>query len=366
VSNEEVLSFAPVDVSPAGLHVVGARPWVAGVVKKLAPQARVEHVEVTAMTVGTTTRLALHVAHDGPDNLPRRWFIKLPSLSWRARAITALPRLLSVEARVYRQLDAHWPVPVPQCLATGLSWRGNVVVLGDVAEQGASACATGESINNEQAYAVVNTLAALHARFWNTPELDGPLAWLGPALRRREDRLGSLLATPLMRAGLKAAGSRIPGELIPGLLHFARNRRRVMSTLCDGPRTLVHHDCHPGNLFFGSTGAGLLDWQMVRIGNPVGDLAYLLATALTPEQCVREQEGLIDHYVTMLARLGVEDVSLAWVREQVSLHLVRALEAMLVTAGIGGLMPDDAAMTYIERAVAAVAINDTLDRVQAI
>jgi aminoglycoside phosphotransferase (APT) family kinase protein len=56
-----------------------------------------------------------------------------------------------------------------------------------------------------------------------------------------------------------------------------------MRALALGPKTLVHHDCHPGNLFWTQSQPGFLDWQLIRLGEGIGDIAYFLATALEPE-----------------------------------------------------------------------------------
>jgi hypothetical protein len=59
---------------------------------------------VLSADVGTITRVRVAVEHNGPETLPRRWFVKLPSRSWRARCITALPRLLQTEVRFYQEV----------------------------------------------------------------------------------------------------------------------------------------------------------------------------------------------------------------------------------------------------------------------
>ena len=77
----------------------------------------ISNVEVLSVDVGTTTRVRLEVNHDGSLDVPKRWFVKIPSLSKRARIITALPQLLPTEIRFYNEIAASAPVNKPNLLS---------------------------------------------------------------------------------------------------------------------------------------------------------------------------------------------------------------------------------------------------------
>src|SRR5262245_13928190 len=98
---------------PAGLDAA----WAQQVVDRNLRGVRVARVSTEKVEVGTTTRVHLTVEHDGPQELPRRWFVKLPSASWKARAITALPRLPQTEVRFYGEVADHLLVERPRALA---------------------------------------------------------------------------------------------------------------------------------------------------------------------------------------------------------------------------------------------------------
>jgi len=258
--------------------------WAQRIVTHHAADATVSEVKVLSADVGTTTRVRVAVEHNRPETVPRRWFVKLPSRSWRARCMTALPRLLQTEVRFYREVTQAVPVRRPAMLAAqSRRGRGTTLVLADVTEHGAVPGAPGDALTVAQATAVVEQLARLHAPFWNSASLDHEYRWLAGPIRRWEDRLGTALAVPLMQRGLRRAGNAVPITLHAPAVQYARQRRQVMRLLADGPRTLVHHDVHPGNLFWQQSQPGLLDWQLVRIGEGIGDVAYFLATALTPD-----------------------------------------------------------------------------------
>jgi aminoglycoside/choline kinase family phosphotransferase len=328
--------------------------WARRVLADAAPGVVVRGVETRSVDVGTTTRVRLRVDHDGPQSLPRTWFVKLPSRSWKAWAVTALPRLPQTEVRFYNDVAQLLPrVTTPRVLAADSQiGRGFLLVLEDVTERGARPGSPGDALDAEQAGLVIEQLALLHASHWEHSDLDGRLAWLAGPVRRLEDGLGTALAVPLMRRGLDLAGDVIPRHLRHPALRYARRRRRAMRFLSAGPRTLIHHDCHPGNLYWQEGAPGLLDWQLVRIGEGVGDVAYLLATALQPETRRAHEDALLERYASALAAAGVDLPPN--LHQRYRAHLTYAFEAMVVTLAVGGLMDEAVISELVRRTAAAV------------
>lgn len=331
--------------------------WAQQVVDRHVADAVVTKVDVVAVDVGTTTRVCVAVEHDGPDTLPRRWFVKLPSLAWRAKMITALPRLLHTEVRFYNEVAQSVPLNKPICLAAQSRFGlGSTLVLADVAEFDGIASAASDTLTLAQAILVVEQLAHCHARFWNSVNIDPNYRWLAGPVRVLEDFLGTALAVPLMKRGLRRAGTLISSVLHAPAIHYARNRRSAMGFLSNAPQTLVHHDCHPGNLFWNKNQSkvGFLDWQLVRIGEGVSDVAYFLSTALSPEMRRLYEAELLIRYTQALADNGVADVDNAQLMQRYRAHLVYAFEAMIVTLAVGGMMNLDCNLELIRRTAAAV------------
>ena len=334
--------------------------WAQRIVDQHAQGVVVSGVKMNSVDVGTTTRVRITVDHNGPETLPRRWFIKAPSKLWRVRMITALPRLLQTEARFYQELVNSVPVTCPTILSTQQQWgQGTTVVLADVTEVGATAGSPCDALTGTQAAAVVERLARLHARFWHKVGLESADDWLAGSMRRLEDRLGSALAVPLMRRGLSLAGSVVPAELHPSAKTYAGNRRQAMKFLETGPLTLVHHDLHPGNFFWRESQPGFLDWQLVRIGEGIGDVAYFLATALTPETRRENELDLLTRYQQVLTGEGVAAPDVASLLKRYRVHLAYPFEAMVVTLAVGGMMDRGTNLELIRRATAAVMDHDT-------
>ena len=343
------------------LSILARRPsdltvaWAQRVVDQTASDITVSSVEIISVDIGTTTRIRVSVEHNGMEEFPHYWFVKLPSLSWRAWLITTLPRLLFMEVSFYKDMSNSVPVNKPTVLAAQSKFgRGATLVLADVNEFGAIPGLSNDSLSVRQVRLVVEQLAQLHACFWNNVTLDQEYSWLGAPVRRLEDRLGKALAVPLMKRGLKRAGNIIPATLHKPALQYARQRGEAMRLLSEGSRTLTHHDCHPGNLFWNKSEPGLLDWQLVRIGEGIGDIAYLLATALEPEIRRAHEASLLAHYQETLASNGITNLDGASLLQRYRAHLVYPFEAMVVTLAVGGMMELESNLELIRRATAAV------------
>lgn len=338
--------------------------WAQRVISRSYPNVIVSGIDIGSVDIGTTTRVRLEVEHDGPWNLPRHWFVKLPSLAWRARLITALPRLLHTEVRFYNEAAQRVPIAMPGVLAAqSVPGRGAILVLADVAEFGAMAGQPGDVLSDAQAALVVRRLARLHAGFWNKADFMRTYQWLAGPVRRLEDRLGTALAVPLMKRGLHCAGQLIPKKLHRLAVRYARRRARAMRFLSSAPLTLVHHDCHPGNLFWDETKPGLLDWQLVRFGEGISDVAYFLATSLAPETRRNHETRLIAAYGEELRDNGITEVEPGDLLQRYRAHLAYPFEAMVVSLAVGGMMKLENNYELIRRTAAAV---DDLDAFRAL
>ena len=329
--------------------------WAQRVVNKHYSHIIVSNVDIVSVDIGTTTRIRIKVEHNEPAILPGQWFVKLPSMAWQAKLITALPRLLHTEVRFYNEVARSVSVTVPHFLAAQSQLgRGATLVLTDLTEFGAIPGNPGDALTFPQAALVVEQLANFHARFWNKEHLDHTHGWLAGPVRRLEDFLGTAMAVPLMKRGLHRAGELVPSSLHAQAVHYARHRRQAMRFLAEAPRTLVHHDCHPGNLFWNQSRPGLLDWQLVRFGEGISDIAYFLATALNPETRRLHEESLIAIYAQCLENNGVTGIDVEILLKRYRAHLVYPFEAMIVTLAVGDMMNLESNHELIRRTAAAV------------
>lgn len=347
-------------------HILVRRPkdlsvqWAQHIVNRFEASARVSKVSIDSVDVGTSTRLRIQVEHDVPEIVPTRWFVKTPSLALRSRLITALPRFLHKEVRFYRSLSDNVPLKLPQILAAESCFgRGSTLVMSDLSEYDYRPGQAADALTAEQASRVISHLAQLHGRYWNKQSLLKSHHWLNDFSHHVENHMGSLLAVPLMKQGLLRAGSHIAESLHKPALRYSANRRLFKRALGSGVKTLVHYDCHPGNIFWDDNEPGFLDWQLVRCGEGVGDVAYFLATALKPEIRRAHEKGLLSQYAADLSKAGVEDVDEQRIFRRYQAHLVYPFEAMVVTLAIGGMMQRESNVEMIKRAAAAVEDHDS-------
>jgi aminoglycoside phosphotransferase (APT) family kinase protein len=135
----------------------------------------------------------------------------------------------------------------------------------------------------------------------------------------------------------------------------------VIARLDTGEHTVLHGDPHPGNCYFVDGRAGLLDWQVLRRGDPLRDVAYHVVIGLDPDTRRTSERDLLDHYRAALAGHGGPELSAdeAWAgyRRMAAAPYVAAA----FTVGLTGLQRDDIAKAGLRRAAAAIVDLGTAD-----
>ena len=300
---------------------------------------------------GTTRRTRARLRLD--DGRELAVFIKRPSRSPVARAFVAVPRLSRAEVKFYTELSDQVPIATPHCHGAGRYWRGFIVVLEDLTDSGAILRRSTDKLSADEAASLLASLAAMHRQWWGRTE-SYPWLALNP---RRELRLGALLSPSLCRLGLRRVGSAVPKPLHQAISRYARNRRAAQAAMSAGPTTLIHNDCHPGNQFVAANGRpGLIDWQLCRSGPWARDVAYLLSTSLDLETRRSTERDLLADYLDQLGPVApnFDEAWLAYRR-----NAVYTVEAMLVTAAVGVMMPKSTSLVLVNRAAAAAADLDS-------
>lgn len=334
------------------------KDWAQLIIRQHDENAQVSAVKIHSVSVGTTTRIRLSVDHNASTNLPSRWFVKTPSLSLNSRLITFLPRLLQKEINFYNQLSTQAPLKLAPILAAEKNGVfGTTLVMADVEEMGYRAGQSSDALSLLQAQKVIQHLAQFHGQFWQNTDILQNYPWLNGFNLQAERYLGSLLAVPLMKRGLAKAGKLVPAALYEPALRYATNRAKVIQFLNQAPLTLTHFDCHPGNFFWTDNEPGFLDWQLVRVAEAVADVAYFLATSLTPENRRSYQSDLLADYLAGLIDQGINHYNQDLLYQRYRAHLCYAFEAMIITLAIGNMMDLDSNLELIRRTSAAVLDN---------
>lgn len=225
------------------------------------------------------------------------------------RGATELAARYRAEVEVYARLGAQLGVRVPRCYTAERDDDGGFVLLledlaadpsvefGDVA----AGCA------DARAHAVIDSLAALHAKWWESPRLAGE-SWLSPfgVIGQQLERLVARRETFFERYG-----ELVPDDVADVTRRGGRSWRPVLDELVAAPETLVHIDTHLDNIAFRSSDDGVdaivFDWQGTSRGCAALDVALFLGGSLEVEHRRSLGDALLRRYHAGLVARGVRD-----------------------------------------------------------
>jgi Phosphotransferase enzyme family len=238
-----------------------------------------------------------------------------------------------------------------------LDW---LIVMEDVTRRGGDPRDSTRPMTVDQVANGTRSLARLHGAYWDfsvarPPELEWVQMWA---------------PTEGFSSGLR---SRIPLGLERGaavLPSFVRGLdadeivdiwARYVTSLTQGPVTLLHGDAHIGNTYvLPDDTVGFLDWQVVRSGNWSQDTGYFAVGALTLEDRRTCEHDLVEEHRKALdlaedRRPGRDE---AWLRYRAS--AAYGLPIWLSTLGTDGFQTHEVSAALVERYAAAFMELDSL------
>jgi thiamine kinase-like enzyme len=225
------------------------------------------------------------------------------------------------------------------------------------------------TLTREQAEQIVDTLAGLHARFWQAPLRRMFGGWLHSSQEYMATLNVAIGAAARILSGFERARDVIPPAVYArrAEVHPALMRSQEINSTTD-PQTYLHGDVHPGNWYVSGDGTmGLYDWQMNVIGGPGRDLAYALTTHLPVEDRRAWERDLLDRYRARLLGAGVEAPGAEALFHSYRQQVCYAMLAWLATIGRSPLQPkyqpDEISRANLARITRAFADLETLDAV---
>lgn len=237
---------------------------------------------------------------------PERLVVKLPSTDPSSRAAVAAGYRTEVE--FYRRLASTLEIRTPECWFADISDDGTrfTLLMEDLAPAQQGDQITGCSV--EQAIEAARNVARLHGPSWNRPEFLA-LDWLMPRVNTTAAMTGAFLADAtkafVARYPLEAAHAEVLEEFAGRFTIWAQGRLE--------PFSLVHNDYRLDNLLFAPPGVSgpvaAVDWQVLTVGLPARDLAFLVATGLEVEERRRSERTVLSEYHQALCAGGVEGYS---------------------------------------------------------
>ena len=319
----------------------------------------VTSVEVLDGSAGTSSRSRLALTGDGvPDTV----FVKMSAETAATRMLGELANLGENEARFYRDLSSELS-GVPTAYGSSFDTLTDrfVIVLEDLPTDSVEFFDTLRPIDPDRAGRVVEMLAHVHGTFWNRLPSGGKgaLGWLTAT----SDEHSLPITRPLMRMSARRLADRTAIPIEDGRF-VIENYPAAVRLIDQGPHTVLHGDSHPGNIFFRNGKAGLLDWQVVKRGDPTRDVAYSLIAGMATEERRTHQRELLDIYRAALAAHGGPEVAPDELWDRYRQAAVQPFMASLTTAGLGGMQSEEIAFEGLRRAVAAFDDLDTVALLQ--
>lgn len=287
----------PDDITPA---------WLSEVLESNGVHAKVAGVSVGAIgtgQMGSCYRVAIsYRSGQGPEQL----VVKLPSTEAATRAAAATG--YRTEVLFYKHLAPDIDVNTPRCwLATVESDGGRfTLVMQDMApsEQGDQIA----GCTADQARTAACNVARLHAATWNSPSL-AQLDWLIPPINQNAGMTGDFLAEAtkafIARYGTSTEDAAVLEAFAERFADWANGR--------PAPFSLVHNDYRLDNLLFSPPGhevaVAAVDWQVLTVGLPARDVAFLLATGMEPAERRISERAIVDAYHGILVSRGAAGYS---------------------------------------------------------
>jgi hypothetical protein len=307
-TSQSIAPTAPIRV-PKTIGEIDA-DWLTKALSSRAPAFAVERAQVRENLGGACSKLRVAVHTNCPD-FPASIIVKG---CFEAHNQTTVPWLQRLESNLYNRLVPYLnDVETVKCFfAQGDELNGSVLILEDLDTRGVRCLRAQEPIAEfDVAARFIDSLAKLHAKWWNGPELAdrGLFGWLpGPSDAKllfefRESTLSDEIQMADILGRPRAAA-------IPARLHdrgrLLQACRVMMDYVRHEPRVLAHGDPHLANLFLTADGQpGFLDWTSLRVPW-VFDVAYFIVGCLDVCDRRRWEGPLLEHYLSRLSTLGVE------------------------------------------------------------
>jgi len=324
-------------------------------------------VETLDRHAGTTSRARLRL-HDvtGRDaaRIPDTIFAKLAPGDLPTRLFVNLMGLAATEVRFYQSLrDVVAPhLDVPAFYAGRTAGPGGrfVLLLEDLLADPGVELRQDKPLSPDEARPAVEALARMQAALWKSPRFEDDLAWLkrpGFMPNRGVEKAVSALST---KPCLERVGELMPEPVQRAVHLVADERDRLEAIWGRNAHAFSHGDPHLGNFYFRNGRPGFYDWQVCQVAQGTRDLTYFLVTSVDRDRLADGERALVGAYRDALVAAGVDAAPLEDLLEEVRLHVLYVLIAVVVTAASSTMQADAIVRNAVENVKAALLRHDSL------
>lgn len=251
--------------------------------------------------VGDSVRFTLDFGDGGaPLTLAGKFAAADPT----SRGTAAMLGLYAKEVRFYRELAPQLPIRTPRTLVAEMAPDGSsfCLLFEDLGPARGGNQIAGCTI--EDARAVVQQAAALHAPSWHNPAMLD-CDWLQP------DPAAAAQVKALYPQAQAVFRERYADLLEPEYMALCEELAAITATTerVAERTSLVHGDFRLDNVLFdikgGSEPVAVLDWQTLTIGNGLTDIGYFLGCGIGNDLRRAHERELLELYCAEMTARGV-------------------------------------------------------------
>jgi aminoglycoside phosphotransferase (APT) family kinase protein len=283
---------------PSTLEEAVKPAWLTQALARFSGGDRVVSVAVNEIIKTMASKVRIAVTFAGKPDQPYALCLKAFLDNEREPGLGGLTTLR--ESDFYQRIAPHLTLRTPSCAAVVAdreAGRG-FLIMTDLVAAGARFCLAREPFGIEQTAQTLEQIARLHAR----SDLLSANDWI-PCRAEAIANRPMFSAEKLQLLMRDARRGDLPDRTLNAAL-LLEGMKRLAARNAQRPQTLLHGDCHGGNVYMTANGPGFTDWQLIQRGNWALDVAYHIAAVLPAETAEREERRLLDHYLDMLGRHG--------------------------------------------------------------
>ena len=335
--------------------------WLTAVLCRGIQGALVTSVEIRGGDQGSSVRRKIKATYNEEGKnagLPEDLFCKTTPT-----VLTRLATGLSAagEARFYLQIRPELNIEAPICYhsAWDRSSGRSVHLFNDVvATKAARFCRWQTPISRPQAEQIIDTLATLHSRYYDSARFTSDLKWVRTFedFFRAGERVG--LRDCHERAMIQAEAV-IPPDVNRRRTEIWPSTMKALALHGKAARTLLHSDVHLGNWYITGEGRmGLCDWQCLGTGHWARDVSYAISTTLAIEDRRAWERDLLRRYLEqMREQCGLASTfDEAWdlYQQQLFPALLMWTPTLVHTRTTPDMQPEEMSLEMIKRITAAI------------
>lgn len=216
------------------------------------------------------------------------------------------------EVNIYTRLQPHTFLETPAALggAYDPATTTQLLLLEDLRDRGVVFANVTVPTSLHRMRSLLDQLAILHARYWESPEFDSTLNWTEQhtkgAIYHMFNAPEIVPASVTYLVGSEQFRREMVERLGVSVDELLDQMQRVQKHQATLSQTICHGDTHIANTYIlPDDRGGLLDWQLASRGYCTHDLSYLLATGLSVKERRTHERELLDYYRGRLIANGV-------------------------------------------------------------